>query len=183
MPHASNVWARFNCLHARATECLSKLHRSSQCTVMPIKLLLLTVQQSDVVAMYAILLIAFFTCSFIVIVVESILCRTVDQDMTTHFGCKSRTRLWNDGCLTREKGWSPWTIKWSTVLSTDFWEICLVSSSFICLTFEEYVPASDFLLQTVVVSSQCFFSWHPCFLYKRVYNFSLKRPQINSDWH
>lgn len=40
-----------------------------------------------------------------------------------------------------------------TALSTHLRETCFVSLSFICLRFEEEVPASDSLLQTVGVSS------------------------------
>lgn len=101
---ASNVCEP--CLNARVIECLSKLQGSSQCAIMPIKLLLLAVQQPVFVAMYVAFFIASFTYSFIVIVAESILC-TVHRDMTTYYGCKSQTSLWNDGCSTREKGLRP----------------------------------------------------------------------------
>lgn len=162
-----NVWAPFNCLHARPTECLWKLPGSSQCAVTPIKLLLLAVQQSVVVAMYAVILIASFTCSFITAVALSILRRAVVPDVTVQFGCRSLTRVWNDGCSTRAKGWRPWTIKLRTALSTHCWDTCFVSSSFSCLRFEEDVPASASLLQAAVDGWLYFFSWHPCFLYNR----------------
>ncbi len=161
----SKVWEPLSCLQARAADRLVRSVGFTQWAVTPRKLLLLTDQQSVVVAMWSTLLISSVNTFFIVFAKSSILDLRVTRVMTLAVGRRSVRSSLKASFSTVDNSWSPLTTYWTMALSTALWDMDRVSSKVVCLMVE--VPASEALFLFCEVSCSYFFRWCGCALYMK----------------
>lgn len=139
-----------NRLQARAAEHLVRLSGSIQCAVTPIKLCLLTDQQSVVVAMWSTALMTSVTAFIISLELLSIIVRRVRHDIIFAFGRSSFTKFLKGSCSTTKKGWSPCITYFTTALFMAICDTVQLLTNVVCLLVD---GVSEVLFLFVDVSS------------------------------
>ena len=148
----------------RAADRLVRSVEFTQWAVTPRKLLLLTDQQSVVVAMWSTLLISSVNTFFIDFAKSSILDRRVTREMTLAVGRRSVRSSLKASFSTVDNGWRLLTTYLTMALSSALWDMDRVASNVVCLRVE--VPASEALFLFCEVSCSYFFRCCGCALWK-----------------